>query len=140
MGHEWERAVRALHGSRSARLLPVLAVFAAALMIHLLGPTLQASPEAGSAPHSHAALEAATHPVGMEVAVPAAEDSDETCHSVVGVTSATAALPTVTCSVTAWRPDVSTANAWSRLRNSWTGGDGGDASADPRRSPGVQRT
>lgn len=140
MGHEWERAVRTLRNARSTPLLPVLAVFAAALMIHLFGPALQASTEAGSAPHSHTALDAATHPVGTEVAVPAAEHPDETCHSLVGVTSATTAVPTVTCSVTTWRPDASTANVWSGLRNLWIGGDGGDASADPRRSPGVQRT
>jgi hypothetical protein len=140
MGHVWERAVRTLGGSRSTPLRPVLAVFAAALMIHLFGPALQASAEGGSASHSHTAVDAATHSVGSEVAVPAEAHPDASCHSLVGVTSAATAVPTVPCSVTTWRPDASTANVGSGFRNSWIGGDGGDASADPRRSPGVQRT
>lgn len=142
MGYQWKGAVRALRGSDPTPLLPLLAVLAAALMIHLFGPALQARTGADSAAsgHGHATMEASTHPVGTEVAGPAAANNEETCHSLVGVASTTTAVPAITCSVTTWRPDHSTANAWNGLRNSWIGGDGADALADPRRSPGVQRT
>lgn len=128
-------------GLRPRSFLSLLAVIAAALMIHLFGPALPVSTVAESPAHGHSSLELG----GANASDTAAElvtgsHGEDTCHSVVGVSPASAALPAATCVVSTWRQDTTTASDRTDLRPAWIGGDGGDAAADPRRSPGVQRT
>lgn len=139
MGYEEAGVRRAVPGPRWIRILPVLAGFAAALVIHLFGPALQASTEAVSDGHSHTGVESTTRMVAADAAVSAPPHAEETCHSLVGVSSTTTAVPSLTCSVGTSRIAVVAVPDRSGLRPPWIGGDGGDASADPRRSPGVQR-
>ena len=129
-------------GLRSFSFLGVLAVIAAALLIHLFGPALQISTAAESPAHGHLSLEpgGGHAPWNNAVELAAEAHDEETCHSVVGVSPATAAVPGVTCVVRTSRQDAQAANDRSGLRPAWIGGEGGDAAADPRRSPGVQRT
>ena len=140
MGTDRAGADCAALGLRSRNFVAVLAVIAAALMIHLFGPGLQVSTAAESPEHAHSSLELGTaHPSDAIESVAKAH-AEDTCHAVIGVTPATAAIPVTPCFVSTWRQDLPATSDRSGLRPAWIGGDGGDASADPRRSPGVQRT
>ena len=128
-------------GLRSFSFLGVLAVIAAALVIHLFGPALQVSTAAESPEHAHSNLELGpAHPSDAAVGSVVKAHAEETCHAVLGVSPATTALPVVTCVVRTWRQDAQAASDRTGLRPAWIGGDGGNTSLDPRRSPGVQRT
>ncbi len=119
----------------------VLAVIAAALMLHLFGPGLQASGAASSRAHGHSSLDDNTaHSSDAAVESVAEAHQEESCHSVVGFTPATSAMPMIPCFGSSGRSDVPLTSDRSGLRPAWIGGEGGDASLDPRRSPGVQRT
>lgn len=141
MGTDRAGVDSAAFGMRSFSFLGVLAVIAAALMIHLFGPALQASTAAESPAHGHSSLEhGGGHPSDNAVESVAQAHDEGTCHSVVGVSPATTALPVVTCVGRTWRQDAQAASDRSGRRPAWIGGDGGNTSLDPRRSPGVQRT
>lgn len=126
---------------RSRGCLAMFAVVAAALMIHLFGPAVPTSTAAESTAHGHSILEIGPAHVSDAAAESVAEAHDEeSCHSVVGVTPGASPLQVSPCFATTWRVTPALASDRSGLRPAWIGGDGGDASLDPRRSPGVQRT
>lgn len=139
MGYEGAGTARGEPRTRSSRTRPVLVVLVAALMIHLFGPGLQSSTHAETAAPGQAVVEYAAHPVGADLGISPGEHPAETCHSLLGVTSAATAVSAVTCSIPTGRPDISPPDVRTWLSRSWIGGEGGDAAADPRRSPGVQR-
>lgn len=131
----------AAHGLRSRSLVAVLAVIAAALVIHLFGPAIPGSTVAASPEHAHSGLELGVdHPAGAAVDSVAEAHREETCHAVLGITPAATAVPAMSCIAGPWRQDLPIASVRSTLRPAWIGGDGGNAPLDPRRSPGVQRT
>lgn len=128
-------------GLRARGCLAVLAVIAAALVIHLLGPALQSPGVAAAPAHGHVSLDpgAAHHSDGPAASV-AETHADPTCHWVVGVSPASAALPVAGCVFSTWHQAGATGIDRSGLHPAQLGGEGAGALADPRRSPGVQRT
>ena len=128
-------------GPGSRGFVAVLAVLTAALRIHLLGPALQSPGPAAAPAHGHGSLDLAAVHSGDGSAERVGEvHADRTCHAVAGINSATTARPMATCSVSGARQVAAAAIDRSGLSHAWIGGKGVDALADPRRSPGVQRT
>lgn len=140
MGHGC-RGERLASGPRSLAFLGVLAAVTAALIIHLFGSALQGSSTAEAGADGGSALElTAADSKGADLGYRAAGHDEGTCHSVPAVAPAATVQSAPPCHWSTWVKDPAVGNDRSRVRPAWNGGDGGNASLDPRRSPGVQRT
>lgn len=147
MGHNCGGVDRGARDVRARGVLLVLAAVTAALLVHLFGPALHPSTASASPGHGHQeiALVAADtpadwHSVGVGDNIRADAHDEESCHSVVGFAPATTVLPVAACSAVTWRSAPPAPDVLHAIRSAVIGGHGGDASLDPRRSPGVQRT
>lgn len=128
-------------GLRPRGFVALLAVIAATLVVHLLGPALQ-SPSAAAAPaHEHVSLDlGAEHGSDGPAALVAETHADQSCHWVPGVSPASTALPMAGGGFSTWPRAGAAEIDRSGLHPAQIGGEGAGALADPRRSPGVQRT
>lgn len=147
MGHNCGGGDRGVRDLRARGVLLVLAAVTAALLVHLFGPALHPTTASASSGHGHGeiALVAADHPdheynddLGDNIRADAHDG--ESCHSVVGLAPATTVLPGTACSAVTWRSIPPATDVRHAIRSAAIGGDGCDASLDPQRSPGVQRT
>lgn len=147
MGHNCGGVDRGARDLRARGVLVVLAAVTAALLVHLFGPALHPPTASASPGHGHQEIELVApdtpddeHSVGVGDNIRADAHDDESCHSVVGFTPATTVLPVAACSAITWRSVYPARDVRHAIRSAAIGGDGGEASLDPQRSPGVQRT